>query len=114
MGIEETSIVIASGEHDLHYIKMSEYKYFRRDYNLSSYKLEYVSGYFIGDEVKRIEHYDCVYAVAVENVGTRARIYGANLAGLETGNYIVFEETNNSTDSYKDFGANSWFARMLQ
>ncbi len=105
MGIEETSIVIASGQHDLHYIKMSGrlqidlYNYFRRDYNLSSYKLDYVAGYFIGDDVKRIEYYDCV---DTETTGIRTRVYSANLAGLEAGNYIVFEETNNSTDSYKD------------
>ena len=110
MGIEETSIVIASGQHDLHYIKMSGrlqidlYNYFRRDYNLSSYKLDYVAGYFIGDDVKRVEHYDHddyendEYGTRI----TRTRIYSANLAGLETGNYIVFEETNNSTDAYKD------------
>ena len=110
MGIEETSIVIASGQHDLHYIKMSGrlqidlYNYFRRDYNLSSYKLDYVAGYFIGDDVKRVEHYEhddyenSEYGARI----TRTRIYSANLAGLETGNYIVFEETNNSTDSYKD------------
>jgi len=107
MGIEETSIVIASGQHDLHYIKMSGrlqidlYNYFRRDYNLSSYKLDYVAGYFIGDDVKRIEYYDCKDA-ETSGTGTRTRVYSANLAGLETGNYIVFEETNNSTDAYKD------------
>ena len=49
-GIEETSIVIASGQHDLYYIKMEGrlqvdlYNYFRRDYNLTSYKLDYVAG----------------------------------------------------------------------
>ena len=59
-GIEETSIVIASGQHDLYYIKMEGrlqvdlYNYFRRDYNLTSYKLDYVAGNFIGDKVKSI------------------------------------------------------------
>ena len=54
--IEESKIVIASGEHELKFIKMTGrlqvdlYNYFRRDYNLTSYKLDYVSGYFIGDE----------------------------------------------------------------
>ena len=60
--IEESKIVIASGEHDLRFIKMNGrlqvdlYNYFRRDYNLTSYKLDYVSGYFIGDDVKKLEH----------------------------------------------------------
>ena len=48
--IEETSIVIASGQHDLSYVKMPGrlqidlYNYFRRSVNLESYKLDYVFG----------------------------------------------------------------------
>ena len=105
-GIEETSIVIASGQHDLHFIKMTGrlqidlYNYFRRDYNLSSYKLDFVSGYFIGDDVKRVEHFDASAPYTSANAYTK--IYSANLSGLESGNFIVFEETNNSTDAYKD------------
>jgi DNA polymerase elongation subunit (family B) len=112
-GIEETSIVIASGQHDLHFIKMPGrlqidlYNYFRRDYNLSSYKLDFVSGYFIGDDVKRIEHLvEHRAGTAIDASGEESaeitKIYSANLSGLESGNYIVFEETNNSTDAYKD------------
>jgi len=62
INIEESKIVIASGEHDLKFIKMNGrlqvdmYNYFRRDYNLTSYKLDYVAGYFIGDDVKKLEH----------------------------------------------------------
>ena len=112
LGIEETSIVIASGQHDLHFIKMTGrlqidlYNYFRRDYNLSSYKLDFVAGYFIGDDVKRVVHEECCHGDRGDDTGTQpqtqTRIYSANLAGLEAGNYIVFEETNNSTDVYKD------------
>ena len=97
--IEESSIVIASGQHDLKFIKMNGrlqvdlYNYFRRDYNLTSYKLDYVSGYFIGDGVKKIE-YD-------ENTD-RTKIYTKNITGLEPGSYINFEETSHSTDYYKD------------
>ena len=56
--IEESSIVIASGQHDLYYIKMNGrvqidlYNYFRKSINLEQYKLDYVSGHFIGDIVK--------------------------------------------------------------
>jgi DNA polymerase elongation subunit (family B) len=97
IAIEESKIVIASGEHDLKFIKMTGrlqvdlYNYFRRDYNLTSYKLDYVSGYFIGDDVKKIEH----------NNG-RTKIYSKNLTGLENGSFINFEETSHSTDYYKD------------
>ena len=110
-GIEETSIVIASGQHDLHFIKMTGrlqidlYNYFRRDYNLSSYKLDFVSGYFIGDDVKRVEHLEHragTTTTSEEPADEITKIYSANLSGLESGNYIVFEETNNSTDAYKD------------
>ena len=47
----ESSIVIASGQHDW-YIKMNGrlqidlYNFLRRDYNLTSYKLDYVAGIY--------------------------------------------------------------------
>jgi len=89
--------VIASGEHELRFIKMNGrlqvdlYNYFRRDYNLTSYKLDHVSGYFIGDGVKKFEHGD-----------NSTKIYSKNLTGLENGSYINFEETSHSSDYYKD------------
>ena len=97
--IEESKIVIASGEHDLKFIKMNGrlqvdmYNYFRRDYNLTSYKLDYVSGYFIGDDVKKLEYTDAM---------DKTKIFSKNLTGLENGSYISFEETSHSTDYYKD------------
>jgi len=97
VSIEETSIALASGQYDLHYIAMpgrlqiDMYNYFRRDYNLTSYKLDYVGAYFIGDDVRSIEHHT-----------DRTRIFSKNLAGLEVGNYIALEETGHSTDPYKD------------
>jgi DNA polymerase elongation subunit (family B) len=97
ISIEESKIVIASGEHDLKFIKMTGrlqvdlYNYFRRDYNLTSYKLDYVSGYFIGDDVKKIEH-----------INGKTKIYSKNLTGLENGSFINFEETSHSSDYYKD------------
>jgi len=97
INIEQSSIILASGQHDLRFIKMNGrlqvdlYNYFRRDYNLTSYKLDYVSGYFIGDKVKKIEYQDNV-----------SIIYSKNLKGLEVGSYINFEETSHSTDYYKE------------
>ena len=109
--IEESKIVIASGEHDLKFIKMTGrlqvdmYNYFRRDYNLTSYKLDYVSGYFIGDDVKKVEHIheiDDQDHSRIINVSGITKIYSKNLTGLENGSYINFEETSHSTDYYKE------------
>jgi len=103
--IEQTSIALASGQYDLHYIAMpgrlqiDMYNYFRRDYNLTSYKLDYVGSYFIGDDVRSIEH----HTSEREGEGEcRTRIFSKNLVGLEVGNYIELEETSHSTDPYKD------------
>lgn len=99
--IEESTIVIASGEHNLHFIKMAGrlqidmYNYLRRDYSMSSYKLDYVSGYFIGDGVKGIQHSTNESGDDVTIVQT------GNVMGLDVGSYINFEETSNSTELYK-------------
>jgi DNA polymerase elongation subunit (family B) len=101
LSIEESTIVIASGEHNLHFIKMAGrlqidmYNYLRRDYSMSSYKLDYVSGYFIGDGVKGIQH-------STNELGEDVTIFQTgNVMGLDIGSYINFEETSNSTELYK-------------
>jgi DNA polymerase elongation subunit (family B) len=99
VAIEQTKIALASGQYDLHFIKMTGrlqvdvYNYLRRDFNLSSYKLDDVSSYFIGDAVKSVEY---------DPANDTTRIYSGNLLGLETGNFVKFEQTNHSTDLYKD------------
>jgi DNA polymerase elongation subunit (family B) len=96
-GLEENTIVIASGQHDLKFVNMTGrlqidlYNYLRRDYNLTKYKLDYVSGYFIGDGVKSITH-ECGNTI----------VKSGNLSGLDVGSYINFEEEAHSVDSYKD------------
>ena len=96
-GLEENTLVIASGEHELKFVKMNGrlqidlYNYFRRDFQLSQYKLDYVSGYFIGDTVKKIEY--------LEN---KTKLYSKNLTGLGCGNFINFEEEKESVDYYKN------------
>ena len=86
-GLEENTLFIASGQHDLKFVKMTGrlqvdlYNFLRRDYQLTKYKLDYVSGYFIGDNVARIEHVDDM-----------TKVYSKNLTGLEAGNFVNFEE----------------------
>jgi DNA polymerase delta subunit 1 len=96
-GLEETTINIASGQHDLKFVKMTGrlqidlYNYLRRDYQLTQYKLDYVSGYFIGDYVNKLEH-----------LTGYTKIYTQNLTGLENGCFINFEEEAHSVDAYKN------------
>ena len=79
--IEESKIVIASGEHNLKYIKMNGrvqvdmYNYFRRDFTLPSYKLDYVASQFISDDVKDLK---------IIKVGDKVYtdIYTSNMTGL--------------------------------
>jgi DNA polymerase elongation subunit (family B) len=97
--IEKSSITIASGTHDLEFIKMNGriqidlYNYFRREYNLTSYKLDYVSGHFIGDKIKDFEYNDD---------DTQTIIYSKNLMGLKPGHYIHIEEIGHSSEYYDD------------
>jgi DNA polymerase elongation subunit (family B) len=100
--IEESSIIIASGQHDLYFIKMNGrlqidlYNYFRRDYNLTSYKLDYVAGSFIGDGVAKLEP---IQDGLTEEI-TNTYVYSKNLKGLLVGSYINFEEISHSSELY--------------
>ena len=97
-GLEESKIVIASGQYDLKFIKMTGrlqvdlLNYFRREYQLAHYNLNYVAGYFIGDGVNKLEH----------TPDGNTKIYSKNLTGLENGSFISFEEEAHSIDYYKD------------
>jgi DNA polymerase elongation subunit (family B) len=97
--IAKKSIQIASGAHELEYIHMNGrvhidlYNYFRREYNLTSYKLDYVSGHFIGDKMKSFEH---------SADGASTRIVTRNMTGLKTGHYIHIEEIGHSSEYYEN------------
>ena len=105
--IEQNKIVIASGTHKLEYVKtpgrvqVDLYNYFRREYNLTSYKLDYVSGHFIGDKIKNISYDEFVD----DEDGTElvyTLIKSKNLTGLKDGNYIHIEEIGHSSEYYKN------------
>ncbi len=91
--IHETSIVLASGPHNLNYINMPGrlqvdlYNFFRRDYNLASYKLDSVAGHFIGDVINKLEV-----------IGNNTTLYSNNLSGLSVNAYIHLEEISHAPE----------------
>ena len=110
-GLEENTIMIASGQHDIKFVKMTGrlqidlYNYFRRDYQLTQYKLDYVSGYFIGDDVKKLEYITSEAGPSGAGPSpeeTMTKVYSKNLTGLENGSFINFEEEAHTSDQYKN------------
>ena len=101
-GIENSKMCIASGEYDLRYFKMigrlqiDMYAYFRRDFNLSSYKLDDVASQFISDDVKKFEH------IVHPTYGNVTELYSQNLTGLRKDDFIHIELTSFTSDYYKD------------
>ena len=95
--IENTKVVLASGEYDLRYFNMTGrlqidmYSYFRRDFNLASYKLDDVAGQFISDDIKK-----------VDEVEGHTWLYSKNLMGLHPGDYIHIELNGFTADYYMD------------
>lgn len=107
--IEESSIQIASGQHDLRFIKMNGrlqidlYNFFRREENLTSYKLDYVAGHFIGDYIKSLNYLCDANDDSTANTYTcETEIKTTNMTGLLEGSYIHFEEIGHSVDYYKE------------
>ena len=98
--LEESTIQIASGQHDLKFIKINGrlqvdlYNFFRREENLTSYKLDYVAGHFIGDFIKDLKHTE----------SSETEIKTMNMTGLLEGSFVHFEEIGHSIDYY-DNGA---------
>ena len=93
--IKKSSLKIASGTHDLQYVAMPGrilidlYNYFRREVNLSSYKLDNVAAHFIGDYIQEYE---------IKNNET---IFNSkNLIGLKNGNFIKLEMIGHSIETY--------------
>ena len=101
MTIETTKLSIASGEYDLRYFKMSGrlqidlYAAFRRDFIMSSYKLDDVAGQFISDYIKCSEH------VLHEQFGPVTELYTQNLMGINVHDFIHIELSGYTTDYHK-------------
>jgi len=100
--IENNKIVLATGEYDLRFIKMTGrvqidmYNYFRRDFNLPSYKLDDVAAQYISDDVKKMEH---TTNAAGEDI---TELYTGNITGLHIGDFIHIELSSFTSDYYKN------------
>jgi DNA polymerase elongation subunit (family B) len=97
LGLKKTKLVIASGEYDLKYaeirgrLQVDMFMYFRRDFQLSSYKLDDVAGLYIGDEILEVEDYDCE---GEELTGLVTK----NIKGLHVNDFIHVHSTEFTTD----------------
>jgi DNA polymerase elongation subunit (family B) len=98
--IEQTKIAIASGEYDLRYINMSGrlqvdmYNYFRRNFNLSSYKLDDVASQNISDDVSKTVN------IIHPTFGECTELHTKNLTGLHVGDFIHIELSSFTSDYY--------------
>jgi DNA polymerase elongation subunit (family B) len=96
--IAKNKIILASGEYNLSYVDMpgriiiDMCVIFRREFTLSSNKLDYVSSYFISDSVKKIQ---------INKTNNTTEIFSTNLTGLTCGCFVKFEEISHSVNSYK-------------
>ena len=97
ISIEETSLKIASGQYNLRYFHMSGrmqidfLNLFRREEQLPSYKLDYVSGHFIGDIINEVSYDNNTTLLSTKN-----------LTGLAINDYIVIEEIGHSTEQFQN------------
>ena len=96
--IETNKIILASGEYNLRFPKMPGriimdlYVIFRKEFQLSSNKLDYVSSYFISDDIKNIE---------LDEEKKTSKIFTKNLMGIAIGTFVRFEEIGFSNNPYK-------------
>lgn len=103
--LTETKLKISSGEYLMEYvdtigrIQIDLLYYFRRERNLSSYKLDDVAGTFISDNIKSIEH----KIIEIENNSVPISIICTkNLTGLTIGSFIHIEEIQYTSNYYNN------------
>jgi len=102
--LSETSLKISSGEYVMKYINMTGrlqidlYLYFRREFNLSSYKLDSVASNFISDVIQTLipQEDDTLFNCSCSIITTK------NMTGLTIGSYIHIEEVGHTADYYNN------------
>jgi len=99
INIENNKIVLASGPYDLRFYKMTGrlqidmLYYLRRDFNLSSYKLDDVAGQYICDTIKH---------VICNETNKTTELYCQNITGLHAGDYVHLETVGFTRDYHKN------------
>jgi DNA polymerase elongation subunit (family B) len=103
MNLEVNKLVVASGEFDMRYFKMSGriqidmYAYFRKEgFNFSSYKLDDISADFISDNITKMN------SITHKTLGDATELYSQNLMGLHVGDFIRIGYIGFTADYYKD------------
>ena len=100
--LKHTKLVIASGEYDLRYVEIKGrlqvdmFMYFRRDFQLSSYKLDDVAGIYIGDEISCVEEGEYGEEGAVGDYCIF--LTTKNVKGLHVDDYIHVHKSEFTTD----------------
>jgi DNA polymerase elongation subunit (family B) len=99
--LDEQNIVVASGPYDLTWIPMAGrlqidlYTYMRKEFNLPSYKLDYVASTMLSDKVKSYKNIN-------DNTIDKCIIETKNKKGIYVDGYVHFEILNNSSEIYND------------
>jgi DNA polymerase elongation subunit (family B) len=100
--LDNTPLRLATGDYDLKYFKLSGrlqidlYTYFRREYNLPSYKLDYVAGENICDSIVKVVH-------SHDSSGNEmTELYSKNLTGLHVNDFIHIGYVGFTSDYYKN------------
>lgn len=98
--IESKTIVLATGEYNLKFpaitgrVQLDLYCYFRREFNLPSYKLDDVAGENISDTISS------VVVINADTTATTAKLYTKNMTGLHKNDYIHIELQSFTTNYY--------------
>ena len=96
---KESSVVLAAGQFDIKYIEtpgriqIDMYNYFRRDFNLSSYKLDNVAAEFLSDKVSKIDY---------DETTNTSKVYTKNVKGLNDESFVRFEILDHSNTLYNN------------
>ena len=100
--LDNTPLRLATGDYDLKYFKLSGrlqidlYTYFRREYNLPSYKLDYVAGENICDSIVKVVHSHDLSGNEI------TELYSKNLTGLHVNDFIHIGYVGFTSDYYKN------------